>query len=194
MDYDQVAASLVRAGTQADAAELHGSLCGRLCLRGEVSLAEWLAEALSGCDAHSPARVEVARELAALHASVLTELEAGDMTFEPLLPADREALADRTQALALWSTGFLHGLASCGVPEPRVLDEEHSAPHVAEFMGDLAEISRASFESDEDDDGEVAEAAFAELLEFLKVGVLMAYEELAGLRSGVAPEQPSRFS
>lgn len=194
MDFDQVAASLARAGTQADAAELHGSLCGRLCLRGESSLGEWLAEALSGCDAQSPTRLEAARELAALHARVVSELEAGDMTFEPLLPADREGLAGRTHALALWATGFLHGLASSGVPEPQVLEKEHSAPHVAEFMGDLAEISRAAFEPEEDEDGEVAEAAFAELVEFLKVGVLMAYEELAGLRSGTAPVQPSRLS
>ncbi len=189
-----MAASLARAGTQADAAELHGSLCGRLCLRGEASLSEWLAEALSGSEAHSPARLEAARELAALHASVMTQLETGDMSLQPLLPADHEALAGRAQALALWSTGFLHGLACCGVPEPRLLETRHSAPHVAEFMGDLAEISRASFEPDEDDDSEVAEAAFAELVEFLKVGVLMAYEELAVLRSGTAPEQPARLS
>jgi len=194
MDYDQVAACLARAGTQADAAELHGSLCGRLCLRGESSLGEWLAEALSGCDASSPARIEGARELAALHVRVLTEFEAGDMTFEPLLPADHEALAVRAQALALWATGFLHGLASSGVPEPQVLDKDHSAPHVAEFMGDLTEISRAAFEPEDDEDGEVAEAAFAELVEFLKVGVLMAYEELAALRSSTVPVQPSRLS
>ncbi len=157
-------------------------------------MSEWLSEALEGCDAHSPARMAAARELAALHANALNELESGDMAFEPMLPADSQGIEQRTQALAMWATGFLHGLASCGVPEPKVLEEHHAAPHVAEFINDLVEISRASFDAGHDDDAEAAESALAELAEFLKVGVLMAYEELTGLRPSAVPTPPSRLS
>lgn len=183
MDYNELSSLLSRIGTQADAAEIHGSLCGRLCMRGEAGLAGWLEETLNGVDAGG-ARNETARMLETLHLQVWTRLEGGDMDFAMLLPMDNCSLSERTVALAAWAQGFLHGMACSGVPEPEALGKEHDAPHAAELMADFVEISRATFEPDSEDDLEEAEQAYTELVEFMRVGVLMAFEELAALRPG----------
>ena len=191
MDYNEVSGLLLRLGTQADAAEVHGSLCGRLCLRGESSLGDWLEETLSGIDALEPNRTETARALSTLHLQVWSSLDRGDMAFTLLLPMESASLAERTVALAAWAQGFLHGLACSGVPDPEALGKEHEAPHVAELMSDFVEISRASFEAGDDEDLEEAEQAWVELVEFMRVGVQMAFEELAGLRPALQPAGPA---
>jgi uncharacterized protein YgfB (UPF0149 family) len=53
---------------------------------------------------------------------------------------------------------------------------------VSEFLVDLARISQAGDVGSETEEAE--EAAYAELVEFLRVGVQLVYDELAGLRAG----------
>ncbi len=190
MNYEDLAHALSRAGAEGEVAELHGSLCGRLCLRGESALAAWLEEALAGADPANAARTEAVRELAGVHQATWSTLAEGEMGLDLLLPADSAPLEVRARALGLWSQGFLHGLASSGVPAPAQLRDAHGAVHVAEFMEDLVEISRAGFEADDDEAHEPAEAAYAELVEFLRAGVLISFEELATLRAAVAPAPP----
>lgn len=192
MGYEELAKVLSRAGTEAEMAELHGSLCARLSLCGETALAGWLSEALAGVDADGAAWADARRELAAVHQATWATLVEGDMALALLLPTDSAPLEARVGALALWSQGFLHGLASCGVPAPEQLRAAHGAAHAAEFMEDLVEISRAGFEADADEvQQESAEAAYAELVEFLRAGVLISFEELEALRAAVTPERPA---
>lgn len=188
VNYEDLALALSRAGAECDVAELHGSLCGRLCLRGESALAGWLEEALAGADPANASRTDAVRELAGVHQATWSTLVGGDMVLGLLLPTDSASLEVRARALGLWSQGFLHGLASSGVPAPAQLRDSHGAAHVAEFMEDLVEISRAGFEADDDETHESAEEAYAELVEFLRAGVLISFEELATLRAAVAPE------
>jgi uncharacterized protein YgfB (UPF0149 family) len=195
MDHDELAVSLRRAGAGAEAAEIHGSLCARLCLRGQAAVSDWLEEALHGTDPRDALRAEAARALAGVYAEALDALAGGDMEFSLLLPADDQPLPLRAAAIGLWAQGFLHGLGRSGVPEPAILAERYAAPHVAEFMTDLAEIARAGFESDASDEGlEQGEVAYAELVEFLRVGVQMSFEELAELREAALPPSPAKSS
>jgi uncharacterized protein YgfB (UPF0149 family) len=53
---------------------------------------------------------------------------------------------------------------------------------VSEFLADLARISQAGDVGSEAEEAE--EAAYAELVEFLRVGVQLVYDELAALRAG----------
>ncbi len=187
MGYEELAEVLSRAGAQSEVSELHGSLCARLCMRGESALAGWLDEGLAGSDQANAARTDAARQLAGLHEQTWATLAGGDMGVVVLLPDDAASLELRARALGLWCLGFLHGLASSGVPEPQRLKDEHGAAHVAEFIEDLAEISRVGFDAEDEAGLEQAEAAYAELVEFLRAGVLISFEELSGLRAAVAP-------
>lgn len=188
MSYQELTEALSRAGAQPEVSELHGSLCARLCLRGEHALAGWLDEGLAGSDPANAARSDAARQLAGVHEQTWATLAGGEMGLVLLLPDDAASLAVRARALGLWCQGFLHGLACSGIPELQRLRDEHAAEHVAEFIEDLAEISRVGFDAEDDEATEQAEGAYVELVEFLRAGVLISFEELSGLRAAVAPE------
>lgn len=117
----------------------------------------------------------------------LGQLEAGDMSVRLCLPDDDDDLRDRTEALACWAAGFLHGLAHGasvrGTPARRRLEE---AP-LDEFIRDLTEISRAQAELG-DEPEESLERAFLELTEFLRVVAQLAFDELFDVRASGQPE------
>lgn len=97
------------------------------------------------------------------------------MEFVPLLPPDESDLATRVEALGAWAQGFLYGFGGAG-PLPRgSLPED-----VAEVLSDFAEIARAGAVGAESEDTE--EDAYVELVEFLRVGVQLVFDDLADLR------------
>ena len=91
------------------------------------------------------------------------------------LPDDDESLEDRTIALAQWCSGFLAGLASAGS-----LDTLSS--EATEAIGDLQEIARAAVTSldAQAEAAEEDEMAYAEIVEYVRVVVLMFHEEFRG--------------
>jgi uncharacterized protein YgfB (UPF0149 family) len=97
------------------------------------------------------------------------------MTFMPLLPDDDTALPERVRALASWCSGFISGLGQGGATFEGALSE---SDEVTEIVGDLIEIGKASLDVEASGDAESAEAAYAEVAEFVRVGVQIVFEEL----------------
>ena len=162
---------LIQTHALTDAAEAHGTLVGSLCST-PCSLVDWLADILpeGKADAASAASL---REIFETTADGLRE---GMLQFQPLLPADDEPLDDRTAALGEWCQGFLYGLGTgSGLPEASDLPGE-----AAEVVRDMTEITHVDV--DPEDDPETNEAAYAELVEFVRVGVQLLYEHLQPLR------------
>jgi len=176
---------LRRAEASADAAEAHGSYCGLLCGLGNGAEAAWLADTLVESAADVPANAAVARQtgelLAALAASTRAALAGADMDFQPLLPDDAEPLAERVDSLAQWCQGFNHGLFVAG----RIGDAEAElgSGNTAEIVRDFGEMAQVSV-GDEEADAE-GEAAYAELVEYVRVSVQLVYEELSAVRQRV---------
>jgi hypothetical protein len=154
-------------------AEAHGCLCGALCLRPDYSLADWLDEILPEADAAAAA---ADGPFAPLFAETAGVLARPDMEFEPLLPGDEADLASRVAALAAWCHGFLYGFGSAGTASLAALSES-----VGEVLADLAQVSHAGAVGAESP--EVEEDAYLELIEFVRAGVQILYEELAALRA-----------
>jgi hypothetical protein len=175
-DFEDV---LGQAGSLADAAEAHGSLCGALCSMSPYRMQDWVNEIL-------PDGGALSAESTAMLERVFTETansfgEQG-MEFEPLLPDDESPLNGRANALALWCTGFLYGLGT-----GHLSDLEALSGDVGEIVRDFTEISRAS--GDEADSDESNEQAYAELVEFIRVAAQVVFEELLPLRRQVYPAQ-----
>ena len=98
------------------------------------------------------------------------------MGFSPMLPDDDEALIDRAEELACWCQSFLAGMGAAGT-----LDKDAMGEQVGEIVLDFSRLAQAGFdEDDEDHDEDESENAFAEILEFVRVGAQLIYEELAG--------------
>ncbi len=161
-------------------AEAHGTLVGALCAISSYALSDWLAEILP--EGAIPAATNAA--LAELYGATVESLRSTEMQFDLLMPDDTDSLEERARALGLWCNGFLYGLGSNGAADPRQLSTD-----VAEIVQDLGEISRAGV--DGQDSEESNEMAFAELVEFVRVGVQLVFEELSQKRTSPPMLAPS---
>jgi uncharacterized protein YgfB (UPF0149 family) len=152
--------------------EAHGTLAGALCSSRDYGLIEWLREILPD---DSP-------DEAALRTSVLQNVYdsmvrslGSDSDFQPLLPDDESPLAERAEALSSWCQGFLYGLGSGTTGDPAKVSTE-----AGEIIRDLTEITHVGV--DAGDENEEDEVAFAEVVEFVRVGVQLLFIELAPAR------------
>jgi uncharacterized protein YgfB (UPF0149 family) len=176
VNHEELQAALARAGMAADASGAHGLLCGALCTRANYGAREWLAELAAD---QGVAVTEPDPQLLRLPGQVLEALHSADLEFEPLLPAEDVPLAERVAALAAWCDGYLYG-AGAGAAGPEAL----RGGDAGEYLGDLADIARAELEPGRD--AEAGEGDYFELVEFVRAGAQLAFDELAEARSHAA--------
>ncbi len=169
--YDELGSVLQPTGVLSSVAELHGTLSGVLCTDPAGAREKWLSSMSAGMDGEVTLTEASESSLGRVYGTTRAALESSDMTFYPLLPSDEAPLQERARALALWCQGFLHGMSLGSIP-----DESRLSAEANEVVTDFAEITKA--ELDEDEDPEEAEEAYAELVEFVRVGVQLLFEEL----------------
>lgn len=185
VDHDELDDALRRCGSNWDAAQSHGLLTGRLAVAGVVAGPEWLLQVLDGTEESSAERMACQKMLDRLYQSTYWQLSERLSEFLPLLPDDHADAALRTAAMAHWSEGFLHGLVSAQHGD--ALRDRLAAEPLADIIRDMLQITRA--ELDETTDAETNEAAYTELVEYLRVAAQLAYEELADIRHAGNPSE-----
>jgi uncharacterized protein YgfB (UPF0149 family) len=158
-------------------AECHAVACGLLVRQPNARDSAYLdlLAALQVIPGPGPALRDALQDL---YTAVAGQLADDDMSFAVWLPDDEQPLGERTAALAQWCNGFLAALGS-GL-EGRL---ETLSAEAGEALADLAEIARAQTEgelADETADVEEEELAFAEIVEYIRVVVLMLREDLRG--------------
>ncbi|HEU5397765.1 MAG TPA: UPF0149 family protein [Gammaproteobacteria bacterium] len=159
------------AGTVCGPAECHGTVCGALCAGADGDEA-WLTHLLDEAKGSEASRSAGRRALLELCDLSRSLLQAGTLEFAPLLPDDETGLAERTAELGEWCQGFLYGMGLAGAR----LQLEALPDEAGEVLRDMGQIAQAGFEGDADDDAD--EAAYAEIVEYVRVGVQLIYEEL----------------
>jgi uncharacterized protein YgfB (UPF0149 family) len=149
------------------ASDLHGSLTGYLCAGGSAGAEEWPAALQLERDPNAVWRADTLRQL---YRDCRTQLDDPDLGFEPLLPEADVEVERRAEALVEWCRGFLGGVGLSGSASPRMLSADAN-----EVLADLGRIaaSRFDYENAEED-----ETALSEVLEFVRVGVLLLHTEL----------------
>lgn len=169
--YTEIQRVLTDERSMSDAAEAHGTLTGCLCAAVGYRFEDWLLEILPEGRAHPLANAAL-REV---YLETAGALESSDMEFNLLLPEDEAPLDSRTVALAQWCQGFLYGLGGGALQDASGLPGE-----VGEIVRDFSEITRVGVDSDQSPESN--ENAYAELVEFVRVGVQLVFEELGPLR------------
>ena len=169
--YEELAQLLQSAGTDSSASEAHGMLSGTICAAGKTSPGLWLEYLLGEDNALSAAASDCSDMLLIVQSELLRQLNDDAFGFDLLLPPDEVPLSLRTEALSQWCAGFLYGLALGGFREDVAMPDS-----VSEVMKDLYEISHARFDYDMMD--ETDETAYMEIVEYVRMGVLLLYEEL----------------
>ncbi|MEQ8858340.1 MAG: UPF0149 family protein [Pseudomonadales bacterium] len=160
----------LNAAHQLPVAELHGAVCGLGVCHGEALPVHDLIE-LVGVDALTDQHA-----VDDFVAASVADLQAEDLSFAPLLPADDAPLDDRLEALGQWCGSFLAGLAA-GLARRGTGSLDDCPDEVREIVRDLAAIAQVEAAQVEAADGatgaEAAETDFIELAEFVKVGALL---------------------
>jgi uncharacterized protein YgfB (UPF0149 family) len=180
-NYAQIQRLMSECRAVTEPAEAHGSLAGALCVTDGYAVEDWLAEILP--EGAQP-RAAAVSSLHDLYEATRAALSDTQMQFELLMPDDDAPIELRTEALTLWCNGFVYGLGSGGAADPERLPGD-----AAEIVRDLSQIMRAGV--DERESEEANESALAELVEFVRVGVQVVFEELGALRHP-PPHRPPR--
>ena len=182
VDHDLLDEALKRCGASWGAGQAHGLLCSRLAVYGPEAGIGWLDQVLEGSAPDDVLRRECEMMLDALYSYTHRQLAERQSAFQPLLPDESDSTIIRAEAIAHWCEGFLHGLVT-GSPNEGLKERLSSEP-LSDIIKDMLQITRATV--DEAADEETNEAAYAELVEYLRVAVQLAYEELAEYRSAPA--------
>lgn len=170
-DYDELAACLDAVEASLGPAEAQGVFCGQLCATGRPETARWLDDVLADAEADDTELDECHTLLTQLADHTLEKMNDTELGLQLLLPDDDAPLAERARELGSWCEGFLYGLGLGGLKEDQALPD-----NVREIIHDFGQIARVTRESDET--GESEENALVEIVEFVRMGVLLVYEEL----------------
>jgi len=177
-DYEQIQQVLTQAHSLGYAAEAHGTLTGCLCSTVAYRFEDWMLEILPGEGPHPG----TARILQELFQSTSLALGEAQMEFTPLLPADEEPIDARAAALGVWCQGFLYGLGTSSLTDASQLPGD-----IGEVVRDLTEITHVAADSAESIESN--EGAYAELVEFVRAGVQLLFDELEPLRRESSPPE-----
>lgn len=177
VNHDQLSDTLRRAGSSWDAAQAHGLASGAVAVGGAEGMYAWLDQVLDSRATNDALRKASAAQLTELYCATHATLSQRMSGFTPLLPDDDSSRQRRTAALAQWCEGYLHGLVS--QQHDDAIRTRLAADPIAGIITDLLAITQATVGDDEPEDDE---AAYAEIVEYVRVAVQLVYEELAGLR------------
>lgn len=175
-DYRDLADLLVSSGAPLPLAELHGGLCGIICASGHGAASSWLDSLLDDCTGDADSLPLLAARLEALGKDTWQALRGLTLEFFPLLPDEDADIDQRAEALGLWCHGFLAGLVIGGVDLAG--GSEALSAELSELIRDFAEISRAGADREEIEDPDFGDASLTELVEFVRVGTQLVFEEL----------------
>jgi uncharacterized protein YgfB (UPF0149 family) len=171
--FSEVVRVLEGLGSSVPAAEAHGCLVGALCTSTDYPIERWLEEIIPDQEGRDVSESPEALRL--LYSDTLNALRGTGMEFEVLLPDDDIPLAERAGGLSQWCQGFLYGFGTGPVEGARKRDKLPG--NVNEILNDFTHISRATV-SLEEAGSESEEEAYAEVVEYVRVGVQLIHDEL----------------
>lgn len=163
--YQELCQVLDNTDIKMNPSQAHGLVCGLLC--GNPANTEAWHEFVAG-DVKSPETHELLQMLYETSAQQLSDHLFG---FDLILPSADDSLPVRAEALTLWCQGMLTGLK---LTQVQITNLEPS--DMSEAITDLIEIAKMNFETI--DSNEEDEAAYEELIEYVRVAVVLIYQDL----------------
>lgn len=148
-------------------AELQGALCGLLCVNPHANRMTWANNLFPDLEIDEQEQLD----LSALFDDTVQQLNSLNFDFQIDVPDDNAPLASRILALSDWCQGLIYGLGVSGLKQ-----EADLSPDSQEYLTDLIQISQIDSDSLAQSDAE--EGYFAELIEYLRMGLFLLYGEL----------------
>ena len=169
MNFDEINNELYGAELAASPAELHGAVCGCICGGRDLAPDQVYQLACMLLDTVAEQIEPIEETLLAMYDYSIGQVRSGGFEFQPLLPDDDTAIEKRIVALGEWCQGFLFGLGQSGLT-----NETQLTTDIADVLRDLAAIAQVGLDDGSDDD----EVSYTELVEYVRVAVLLVAAEL----------------
>src|SRR3990167_1274574 len=163
--YTELNEALGTAQSGYQASQVHGLLCGLLCGNPETH-PEWERLVLGTKKSQT-----IHRLLQTMYEISAKQLHEFSFEFHLLLPSDDQDIHTRTEALGLWCQGFLTGLK---LTQISLIEREPS--ELTDTLNDIIEVAQINYEDAEET--EENEGAYVELAEYVRLAILMIYQEL----------------
>lgn len=182
-EYIQFDRALQRVASEMSAAEAHGVLTGLLATGAQAAMPIWQAELAPDLEAKISSGDILAKESQQLLQAVYTKtqeaLDERDMGFNPMLPGDDESLIVRLESLGKWCEGFLLGMTLAGVQDHSQLPGE--IPDWLRDITDIVQVGQYDLDETEED-----EKSYFELVEYVRMGVMLCHMELTSEKTDPA--------
>ncbi len=164
-DYENFDHQLFVASTPFSGAYIHGMMTAMLCVGmhpwqqiGELMQAEIPALGQQGT---------LSELFNALLACTQSELVDASKSLGLMLPSEEETVGARLEAVSSWCEGFLDGIAKSNVSVQLINDAI-----VKEVLADFEQIKDVSYEVTDDEE---SEKDLTEIIEFIRVSILLIY-------------------
>jgi yecA family protein len=171
MDFEAISETLSDYSELESPSFLQGMLAGLIVGAGEISEAAWIKKLLQEAGVKK-IKESLLKTLHEMYLATENGLNSSGFEFELCLPDDDQDIPFRAAMVAQWAEGFLYGF---GLSER---DMKKASTEVKEFIEDLQEIARLDAGALADEESSEAEADLMEIIEFIRMGVLMVNEEL----------------
>jgi yecA family protein len=169
-NYEKIQDILSHLQSPYSAEDCHGMLCAMLIVNNSLQCKRWLDEICTQTEIGQTLDSDKHDTLCALYEHTKQELNDTLLNFTLLIPEESNSLNARICSLKKWCDGFLFGLALAGVK-----DLTHVPEDSMEILQDITSISQASGEDEED---EMNEVAYMDIVEYVRMGVLLINEEM----------------
>ncbi len=178
VDFIDIEDVLRRVDSSAEASESHGILCGMLCSAGRAELKVWIKQIMgeNELDMSDVLARESLEQLGKLYDNTIGQLNDTELSFQLLLPEDQDNLKYNVRALSEWCEGFLLGF-SLGISHA----EDSLPDEVKELLTDFVEITKV--DSDDESEEEQDLESLVEVIEYVRMGVLLIQELLQPIRA-----------
>lgn len=166
LSYNEYAEAFKPYSQLESASFVQGLLVGQVCSTPSITEAQWIKRLVDEAEM-GPIKESFLVALHQLYTDTLAGLNSPECDFDMLMPSDDESLAQRAEHLAHWCEGFLYGMGLGSLGE---LSRE-----VTELLNDFGEIALLDVPDEPDDK---ADDHLTELVEFVRMGAIMVYDEL----------------
>ncbi len=166
--YQELQHKLRNANASADAAEVHGVICGIISSNQKLPV-YWFDELFDQAEAGDLLAADCRSDIEALYARTIMQIEEAGLGMQLLLPDDGNSLGTRAQAVSQWCQGFLYGIGLSGTAFEQQLSDE-----AREALEDIASFTRMDIDGIEESEDE--EDALVEITEFLWVAAMLIRE------------------
>jgi len=168
--YQELQRKLTTANASADAAEVHGVICGVIASNQELPV-YWFEELFDQAEVGDLLVADCRTEVEDLYTNTIRQIEEAGLGMQLLLPDDDNSLAARAQAVSQWCQGFLYGIGISGDAFEKQLSDE-----AREALEDIASFTRMDIDGIEESEDE--EVALLEITEFIWVASMLIRETL----------------